>query len=149
VIRALAAFAIAWAISATAVADVQRAPLEVGQVWTIKNAPVPETQVMISLIEPYGTTDSAVHVGITGAGLGTLPNGGVFNGEILHLPFERSALEQSLGELVATDRIPGPEFHAAYQQWKQAKGGLFNVGVADAIGLVFETLEITPMKRSQ
>jgi len=148
-IRALTYLVLAWAFSIAAFADTQRISLEVGQVWTIKDAPRPETRVVISLIEPYDSELSAVHVSMTGVGFGKSATGQTFAGEISHLPFEREALEASLDRLVGNARIPGPEFHQGYEEWKKASGGIFTISVAETIRVVFETLQITHIEGNE
>jgi len=147
-IRRLISFSVSVMVAACATA----APLpEIaeGQVWTIKDAPGPETRVLVYKIEPYAPEDLAVHVSMTGVGRGVLSTGATFVGEISHLPFEHDALAASLDRLVETGRLPNPELQAGYEQWKLANGGLFTISAAETIRVVFETLQVTPIEGNE
>lgn len=102
-----------------------------GQVWTLKDAPSDAARVVIVRIEPYGDAE-AVHVSIYG-----LPNNPPgFAGEIAHMPFDREALEASLGTLTSEAARTDLPFEGGYRQWKRAKGGIFTLSVTDAVGAV-------------
>ena len=61
--------------------------------------------------------------------------------EIHHLPFEQTALTGSLVRLVATG-VPRPsDFEAAYQQWRQNRGGVYTAPVDQVIALAQSALD--------
>lgn len=75
-----------------------------------------------------------MHVSLTGV---SAPPGIRFNGEMGHLPFERTSLENSLGELVGKDGVMTPTFEEGYAEWQAANGGLFTLPVAEVIDVIF------------
>jgi len=104
-----------------------------GQVWTIEGEGQEAARLTIQRIEPWGEL-VAVHVSLTGV---SSPPGISFNGVVGHLPFERTALENSLGELVGTDGAMTPTFEDGYAEWQAANGGLFELPVAEVIDVIF------------
>lgn len=107
--------------------------LSPGQVWTIEGEGQEAARLSIQRIEPWGELE-AVHVSLTGV---SAPPGIRFNGVIGHLPFERSALENSLGTLVGTDGAMTATFEEGYAEWQAANGGLFERPVAEVIDVIF------------
>lgn len=110
-----------------------------GQVWTIAGEGQAAARLTIQRIEPWGELE-AMHVSLTGV------NGqpGIsFSGEIGHLPFERTALENSLGELVGTDGVMTATFEDGYAEWQAAHGGVFEppvpaeAGIPEVIDVIF------------
>ena len=104
-----------------------------GQVWTIEGEGQEAARLTLQRIEPLGELE-AVHVSLTGV---SAPPGIRFNGEIGHLPFERTALENSLGTLVGTDGAMTATFEEGYAEWQAANGGLFELPVAEVIDVIF------------
>lgn len=104
-----------------------------GQVWTIEGEGQEAARLTIQRIEPWGELE-AVHVSLIGV---SAPPGIRFNGVIGHLPFERSALENSLGTLVGTDGVMTATFEEGYADWQAANGGLFELPVAEVIDVIF------------
>ena len=111
-----------------------RPELSPGQVWTIEGEGQEAALLTIQRIEPWGELE-AVHVSLTGV---SAPSGIRFNGEMGHLPFERTALENSLGELVGTDGVMTATFEEGYAEWQSAHGGLFELPVAEVIDVIFD-----------
>ena len=108
-----------------------------GQVWSIKSVPTTTAKVVICRIEPWkGKT--VVHVSIIDVPIpqGVPGAGGVTS--IGDMPFDESALAASVDQLVATGASPAPSFEAGYEQWKDAKGGIFTTSVPQAIKFVFD-----------
>lgn len=56
------------------------------------------------------------------------------------MPFERAALAASVDRLIGTGAAPDPEFENGYRQWKDAEGGVFTIGVPEAIEAALQTL---------
>jgi hypothetical protein len=106
----------------------------VGQEWSIESSSRSTAKIVIGRIEPW-RDKIAVHVAIV-----DIPNSQAGTGasemtQIAHIPFERSALAGSVGDLIATHVTPPPDFEVGYRQWKERRGGVFTVSVAQAIGL--------------
>jgi hypothetical protein len=112
-------------------ASAQDIELEVGQVWTIQNAPSEATRVWIGRIEAFGNADTAVHITLY-----DLPRIGGFGGEVSHLPFDEATLRRSLDTLIASDQPNRPNFEMGYDNWKDAEGGVFTITVSE----VYETV---------
>jgi hypothetical protein len=107
-----------------------RPELAVGQEWSIRASAPTTARVVIGRIEPWGAGKIAVSVSILEV---PTKHGPVTFG---HLPFEESALAASLDQLVATGVKPPPVFEQGYAQWKEAKGGVFTIGVDKVIALI-------------
>lgn len=107
--------------------------LAVGQEWLIKSTHPGTAKVIIGRIEPW-RDKVAVHVSIV-----DLPApqeaGALRISQIAHAPFEKSALAASLNKLIATGVPPAENFDSGYQQWKENKGGIYTVPIAQALGL--------------
>jgi hypothetical protein len=117
-----------------------------GQMWTIKSTPPTSAKVIIGRIEPW-FDKVAVHVSIVDV---PLPPEAVRAGlradgrgmtRIGHMPFDPSALAASLDRLLATGVPPGPSFQDGYEEWKSANGGIFTIGVSEAIDIVFDVVK--------
>jgi hypothetical protein len=106
--------------------------LEVGQMWTVKDAASSDTRLIIGRIEADGAIISVSLIDVRGAG-----STKHFN-TIGHMPFARSAVQSSVDRLVRGDAKPAADFEAGYKQWKEAKGGIFTISVAEAIKLVLQ-----------
>jgi len=104
-----------------------------GQEWSIKGVPQSTAKVIIGRIESW-KDKIAVHVSIV-----DIPDsqevGRLHISEIAHVPFEKSALAASVEKLIATGVLPAGNFDAGYKQWKENKGGIYTVPIAQAIGL--------------
>jgi len=105
----------------------------VGQEWLIKSIPPGTVKVIIGRIEPC-RDKVVVHVSIV-----DLPApqeaGALRVSQIAHAPFEKSALAASLDKLIATGVPPAQNFESGYEQWKEHKGGIYTVSIAQALGL--------------
>ncbi len=55
--------------------------------------------------------------------------------ELPHAPVARVALEKSVTKL-STSNVSFPDFQPGYADWKSAKGGVFNVSVAEIVSFV-------------
>ncbi|WP_417482801.1 hypothetical protein [Maricaulis sp.] len=109
--------------------------LEVGQVWTVRNAPNPELRALIARIEPFGKSDIVVHISLTGV-LMQNPDGESVLTTASHLPFEQSVLVASLDTLVETGQPLDAHFATGYQIWLDDEGGIFTVPVAEVVSLL-------------
>jgi hypothetical protein len=113
--------------------------LVVGQIWSIKSASPTTTKVVIGRIEAW-KDKVVIHVSIIDV---PIPNGISGAGgmtRIDHMPFEKSALEASLDQLLKTDMSPAPHFEDGYQQWQSAKGAIFIISIPQAIEFAFQAM---------
>ena len=110
-----------------------------GQEWSIKSTSPTTAKVIIGRIEPWNgkvavqvsVIDVPVPEGAPGAGGTTI---------IGHMPFEKTTLAASVDKLIGTDVLPPATFESGYEQWKSAGGGIYTIGVAEAVALVFEAI---------
>ena len=110
-----------------------------GQMWSIKSDVPTTARVVIGRIEPFGS-QTVVHVSIINV---PIPNGVPGAGgqtQVGHMPFEQTALANSVDQLLATNVAPVPGFQDGYAQWKSANGGIFTISVPKAIELVFVSI---------
>ena len=93
---------------------------------------------MIGRIEPFGDK-TVVHVSIVDVPIPPgLPGAGRFT-VIAHAPFDRAALADSVDKLIGTATL-APDFQRGYDQWRAARGGIYTVGVEEAVRLAFQTI---------
>lgn len=118
--------------------------LEVGQVWSINGLPS-ESELIIGKIESLGQI-SVASVTVTNVPVphqSQQAHGGRKKITFSHFPFSEQALKKSLGSLLRTDGTVDDEFWEGYSYWKKAMeegdAGAFDVSVAEAVGLSFET----------
>jgi len=117
----------------------QRQMFATGQMWSIKSTSPTTAKVVIGRIEPWGDK-IAVHVSIVDVPIPSGESGAGGTTSIHHMPFEQSAFSSSVERLVATERLPAAEFQSAYDYWKAQQGGIFTIGISDAIALTFEIM---------
>jgi hypothetical protein len=79
------------------------------------------------------------HISISGVHVRNRHAPGGVTSELSHLPIHQDALKQSLTTLVKQG-VPPPDFERGYREWDSVKGGVFTVSVAEAVGLVDQTL---------
>ena len=117
----------------------QSPALASGQMWSIKSPSPTTIKVIIGRLEDWNGK-SAVHVALVDVPVpaGVPGAGGVIG--VGHMPFEQSALAASLNELISSGASPGPNFESGYAQWQSARGGIYTIGVADAVAVLFEAL---------
>ncbi|WOR15708.1 hypothetical protein RYZ27_03405 [Hyphomonas sp. FCG-A18] len=116
--------------------------IEVGDVWTFKDAPLEQTKLYIRKIED-STTGAIVHVSIYPIPFMMRPDGQMVGGRIGHMPFSRKTLTASLIDKVSIDMEESTDFEKGYQQWKDAEGGVFTISPAEAIIVVYSTFGAT------
>ncbi|MEM9570796.1 MAG: hypothetical protein AAF996_04980 [Pseudomonadota bacterium] len=111
--------------------------LKVGQTWTFKNAPHPDTRIVIGKIEQlWDGRETAVSVSVVNL---NTDRGLMVGGTISHLPFAAKSIRPYL---LALDNPPletDSEFEDGYQTWKYAieneGAGVFTISPAEAIDL--------------
>jgi hypothetical protein len=109
-----------------------------GQVWSIKSSLPTNAKVVIGRVEAW-RNNVAVHVSVIDVQIPQDLAGAGHTATVGHLPFEETALAASLDQLLATGASTTPDFERGYQQWKSDNGGIFTIGVAEVVRLVFET----------
>jgi hypothetical protein len=105
----------------------------VGQEWSLRSARPSSIKIVIGLIEPWNDK-VAIHVSVVG--IPRLQAAGTSSfSTIAHLPIERSALAASVDKLLATHVLPAQSFDAGYNEWKEKRGGIYTIPVAQVLGL--------------
>ena len=117
----------------------QSRALAPGQMWSIKSASPTTTKVIIGRVEDFNGR-IAVHVALLDVPVPAGAPGGGGTIRVGHMPFEQSALAASLNELISTGVSPGPNFESGYAQWQSARGGIYSIGVSEAVATLFEAL---------
>ena len=115
--------------------------LKVGQEWSFAGRPTdPSPTLVIDRIEEVPNVGEVVHVSVQGVHIRNPNVAGGISTELPHLPFSRTALENSLVKLLH-DSVALPDYEAGYQAWKSAKGGAFSISVREALDYVERTLQ--------
>ena len=115
--------------------------LKVGQEWSFTGRPTdPAPTLIIDRIEDVPKVGEVVHVSVRGVHIRNPNVAGGISTELQHLPFARSALENSLVKLLK-DSVALPDFEPGYEAWKRAKGGAFSISVREALDYVEHTLQ--------
>jgi hypothetical protein len=124
----------------TSPARSQAPSLAPGQIWSVASPTTTTAKVIIGRIESLSGA-TVVHVSIIDVPIpaGAPSAGGLTT--IGHIPFQEAALAASLGQLLGTDAAVDPFFKEGLRQWREAEGGYFTISVAEAIDLVFVTID--------
>lgn len=110
-----------------------------GQIWQYATRPGDKGSILkiqkIDLLPEFAEQGGVYHVTIIDVHLG-MPRR---LGTIHHAPFSKAALEESVEKLTLSNRqIPGAE--DGISEWRESRGGIFTVSVADAISFIDGTL---------
>ena len=110
-----------------------------GQVWEYRTRPQDEgSHAKIQLIEKIGNGETVFHVSLVGVRLGEDAAG-----QIQHLPVSRETLDASLTRL--SDRaIHFPVIAQGHAQWREAKGGVFTIPLAEIATIAENALSGAP-----
>lgn len=112
----------------------QRHHFSPGQVWRFRlDAGEPPATLTILKVETLEKLGDVVHISVSAV---RVP-GGVT--QIGHLPMSKAALDESVIELVRTDKSPVDL--KGYETWKRAKGGVFTTTVSDALSFVRQAMQ--------
>ncbi len=115
--------------------------LSVGQVWNYQTREVDQGSTLtICKLEELPKVGTVVHVSLSGLHLKNSRAPGGYTGEVPHAPFTRDAIERSLTTLQGQGSPP-KGFEAGYRAWKEARGGVFSVPVAEVAGLIEKNLQ--------
>jgi len=126
-------------LPAAALAETPFAP---GQAWTLSDKSFPDTQVVVDKVETWNN-QPIVHVSVMHVPIpGQLGQSQQFI-TVQHMPFTALALRASVASLVQADGQPFADFKNGYQQWHDAKGGVYTITVGEALRLVLHMLPVT------
>ncbi len=129
------------------VAMAERPDFAPGQMWSIKSTPPTTAKVVIVRVEPWRNR-TVVHVSIIDI---PVPKGASATNSITavgHMPFDKTALAESVDQLLGTGASPAPGFEFAFEQWRADKtAGIFTIGVSKAIELMLESASHMPRQR--
>jgi hypothetical protein len=108
----------------------------VGEVWTFRSAPLPESRVVIGKIDAHERFDQVFSVSIKTVPLATGAGGEIRVSDISHVPVMKSVLDTSLLEQVGIGE-PSEAFAEGYGQWREAfdsgKAGVFTIEISKVI----------------
>lgn len=109
-----------------------------GQVWEYRTRRCDEGSLLkIHKVEPYPSADGdgyAYHVSIVGVRLGEPTR----ITEICHVPVSSATLDASVTNL-ATSRPDFPDPAEGISIWRNDKGGIFDIAMADVVQCLDET----------
>lgn len=111
-----------------------------GQLWSIKSASPTTTKVIVGRKEQWQGR-VAIHVSLVDVPLPVHLGSAGGTTTIVHMPFDEAALAASVNKLLGTDASPAPGFEDGYRHWQSAQGGIFTIGVSEAVETIFVTLE--------
>jgi len=125
---------LALAIAAIAPAPAATNDYRVGQVWAYRTRPEDEGSLLkIQQIErdPAAAEDLTIyHISVIGVHYGT-PR---MRSSVQHMPVSRQTLDASVTNLVDSDvEFPSPA--EGITLWREARGGVFTIPVAEAVAL--------------
>jgi hypothetical protein len=142
--KLLRALLIVFALCAPAPAFAQ--DFEVGQVWSLQAPMDANARIRIGRIEDNGQT---IHISLWGQPVE--PIEGALSSPLVagHLPISADALRSSVNALVDEAPLEGLMFEDGYGQWRDARGGVFTITVAEIVVSLIETIStgnMTPVK---
>lgn len=113
---------------------------EVGQVWKYQTRPGEESSTLvITRITPIGD-QTCYSIFVENIHLVTDVLSGDSQDELPHAPMTADALDQSVTELVETrDRLP--DFEYAYNEFMEARGGIFTISVSQVLDVIAQSAE--------
>ena len=111
-----------------------------GQVWRYHTRPDEETsRITILKVESREDGNTTVHIRVDGLKLRN-PRAPTGHNEVLpHAPIDAVALDRSVVTMDSTVETL-PEFEEGYRTWKDSKGGVFTITVAEILTFVEESL---------
>jgi hypothetical protein len=125
---------LACALAMAADPDSQAHAFSPGQVWTFHlDKGEPPATLTILKVETLEKIGEVVHISVSAV---RVPGGVTRLG---HLPISKAALDKSVVKLVRTETTATDL--GGYEQWKQAKGGVFTTSVSDAMNFIRQAIE--------
>ena len=110
-----------------------------GQVWEYRTRPEDKGSLLkiqkIEVLPEFAKAGPVYHVSIIGLHFVGLPLGGT----VQHAPFSKASLDASVTKL-STSKAAFPDISGGIAEWRQARGGIFTVSVADAVSFVEQTM---------
>ena len=148
--RTTATFCLSIMLAVTAFGGVQDSMLKdtteskykVGQVWSYKTRPGEKKSTFIVLkVESHPKLGNIIHIALRDLKL-RKPNGGLIEAAS-HLPFAEEAINMSAVKLLK-EKAELPDYEEGYGLWREAfdagKAGVYTISVAEAVGVMEETL---------
>ena len=122
--------------------DTTESKYKVGQVWSYKTRPEEKQSTFIVVrVESHPKLGNIIHIALRDLKL-KKPNGDFIEGAN-HLPFAEEAINKSAVKLVK-EKADLPDYEEGYRQWREAfdagKAGVYTISVAEAVGVMEETL---------
>lgn len=104
-----------------------------GQVWEYKTRPGETGSLLrIAKVDHDPKLGDVFHISIVGVQI-KRPKGILT--ELSHVPVARVTLEKSVTRR-SNSKVSFPDFQPGYAEWNTAKGGVFNVSVAEIVSIV-------------
>jgi hypothetical protein len=112
-----------------------------GQVWEYRTRPEDKGSLLkiqkIELLPSFSEKNGPVyHVSIIGLHFTGTP----LVGALQHAPFSRASLDASVTKL-SPSKATFPDVEAGIKQWRQAKGGVFTITVAEAVSFTQQVMQ--------
>jgi hypothetical protein len=122
--------------------DTTESKYKVGQVWSYKTRPDEKRSTFIVLkVESHPKLGNIIHIALRGLKL-RKPNG-EFIEAAGHLPFAEEAINKS-GVKLLKEKSELTDYEEGYGMWREAfdagKAGVYTITVAEAVGVMEETL---------
>lgn len=110
-----------------------------GQVWEYQTRPEDKGSLLkiqkIEVLSEFSKTGPVYHVSIIGLHFAGLP----LDGTLQHAPFSKASLDASVTRL-SSSKAAFPDVSGGIAEWRQARGGIFTVTVADAVSFAEQTM---------
>jgi hypothetical protein len=110
--------------------------LKPGQLWSLMQPAPKDAKVIIGSLEDWHG-QAIVHITIIDIPIGGGADGSAQTTTVGHAPFDKVALIASLGELLAEGQPLSDDFSDSIEEWRMAKGGVWTIGVAEVLQVVF------------
>lgn len=129
--------------------DVTDGRFHVGECWQYRTRPHEEGSTLTVLkVEALPQRGTIVHLRVDGVRIASpQAPGGVLN-EVAHMPFTERAVADSV-----TTRQPDaatlPQFADGYNRWRQDRGGVFDIPVAQAVDQLQSIIDGQPRDGSR
>ena len=112
-----------------------------GKVWEYQTRPEDKGSLLkiqkIELLPSFSEKNGPVyHVSIIGLHFADTH----LDGALQHAPFSRASLDASVTRL-SQSRAAFPDVEAGIRQWREAKGGVFTITVAEAVNFAQQTMQ--------
>ncbi len=104
-----------------------------GQVWQYNTrASEPQSFLRILRVEQDSNLGLVIHISIENIHLRNPGSPSGFSDRLPHMPISAPALDSSVLKLL-DHNSDIPDFQSGYDHWKQARGGVFSITVAQAL----------------